>query len=312
MFVEKRKSGKSTKFYLVHSYRDQTGQVVKIRRFLGTNLSEKELDKLKNRATSIIQEQIKEREMNVFDFSLSPKELIALNKFNEKIEVQHLSEEQWRLFTEDFVYNTNAIEGSEVLRNEVPGIISKKETADEDELETKGVAKAVQFIRTTRQELSLNLILKLHKFCFEKTKDYAGKFRTDEVIIKNRDGTIMHEGTPAHKLDYELKMFVQWYKQNNKQFRPLVLAAIIHNQFEDIHPFEDGNGRVGRLLLNFILIKNNYPPINILLEDRAEYYQSLYEYSQNDKLRPTLHFLIKQYKKTSRQLKKLERIKKSR
>lgn len=78
----------------------------------------------------------------------------------------------------------------------------------------------------------------------------------------------------------------------------MVLAAILHNQFERIHPFKDGNGRVGRLLLNFILLKNNYPPINILLEDRAEYYKTLQEYSNKDELKPTLEFLISQYKKT--------------
>ncbi|MFH1211440.1 MAG: Fic family protein, partial [Candidatus Woesearchaeota archaeon] len=73
---------------------------------------------------------------------------------------------------------------------------------------------------------------------------------------------------------------------------------IIHNQFEHIHPFQDGNGRVGRLLLNFILLKSKYPPINISIEDRAEYYNSLQEYSKRHDLRPTIKFLIKQYRKT--------------
>ena len=89
---------------------------------------------------------------------------------------------------------------------------------------------------------------------------------------------------------------------NKGKFRPLVLAAILHNQFEHIHPFKDGNGRVGRLLLNYILLKNKYPPINIMLEDRQEYYRSLYEYSKHDDMKPTLNLLVKQYKKTLKEV----------
>ena len=76
----------------------------------------------------------------------------------------------------------------------------------------------------------------------------------------------------------------------------------MHNQFEHIHPFQDGNGRVGRLLLNFILLKKNYPPINIMLEDRLEYYQTLQKYSKNEDIKSTLKFLIKQYKKTLKEV----------
>ena len=87
------------------------------------------------------------------------------------------------------------------------------------------------------------------------------------------------------------------YEDKNK-FKPLVLAAIIHNQFEYIHPFQDGNGRVGRLLLNFILLKNNYPPINIALEDRGKYYSSLRDYELIYDIKPMVKFLVDQYKKT--------------
>ncbi|MBU1202038.1 MAG: Fic family protein [Nanoarchaeota archaeon] len=302
MYLEKRKSGKNTKYYFVHSFRDQNNKVVKLRRFLGSNLTEKELEKLSKRAKQILEEQIEEMKTNVFDFSLSDKEIKSLNKYNDKIEINHFSEEQWQQFTEEFVYNTNAIEGSRVRPEEVSKILEKKETKSPDEIETKGVAKAIQFIRTTKQDLTINLILKLHKLCFEGSKSFAGKFRNIEVVIRGRDEQIIHTGTPVKELEKELNLFIKWYKKNKTKFKPLTLAAIIHNQFEDIHPFQDGNGRVGRLLLNFILLKNNYPPINILLEDRAEYYYILQEYQKNNKLRPTLQFLIKQYEKTLRQV----------
>ena len=184
----------------------------------------------------------------------------------------------------------------------MPAILKKKQTKDPEELETKGLAKAIKFIRTSKQDLSLKLILKLHKLCFEGSKNFAGEFRDVEVVIKNHQREVIHQGTLVDYLENELNEFIKWYKLNKNKFKPLILAAIIHNQFEKIHPFQDGDGRVGRLLLNFILIKNNYPPINILLKDRPEYYFTLQEYQKFDRLKPTLIFLIKQYKKTLKKL----------
>ncbi|MFW6233340.1 MAG: Fic family protein [Nanoarchaeota archaeon] len=301
MYIEKRRSGKNVKYYLVHSYRDGK-KVEKIRRYLGSNLSKKELEIKKRKSEKIILDLIKEMNTDVFFFTLTKKQLESLNKYDNKIKIINLSKNEWINFTEDFVYNTNAIEGSSVSEDEVPEILHKKKPETEDEIETKGVAKAVDYIRKTNEDLSLNLLLKLHKLCFKGSKPFAGKFRDINVVIKNSKGEIIHSGVPKNELNKYLKDIIKWYKENKNNFKPLVLAAIIHNQFEYIHPFQDGNGRVGRLLLNFILIKNNYPPINIMLENRQEYYHTLQEYQKNNKLKPTLEFLIKQYKKTMREV----------
>jgi len=74
------------------------------------------------------------------------------------------------------------------------------------------------------------------------------------------------------------------------------LAAVVHNQFETIHPFADGNGRVGRLLLNNILLKHNKPPVNIELKNRQEYYAALRMYQNNEDIRPTIILILKEYK----------------
>ena len=74
------------------------------------------------------------------------------------------------------------------------------------------------------------------------------------------------------------------------------MAAVVHDQFENIHPFRDGNGRVGRILMNNILIKHNYPPINIDLKNRSEYYESLQTYQKKQDIRPTIELFIKEYK----------------
>jgi Fic family protein len=302
MYIEKRRSGKNIKYYLVHSYREKD-KVEKIRKYLGLNLTKDELKKKKEKAEKLILEIIEEMNTKVFSFSLTKKQRELLNKYNEKIKVFHLSKEEWKIFTEDFVYNTNAIEGSTVSEEEVKELLSEKpKTNYPDEIETLGVAKAIDYIRTTKEELSLDLLLKLHKLCFKGSKSFAGKFREVNVGVRNSKGDILHVGVPKEELMDYLKDFVLWYKENKSHFKPLILSAILHNQFEHIHPFQDGNGRVGRLLLNYILIKNKYPPINIKFEDRQEYYQTLQKYSKEDDLRPTLRFLIKQYKKTLKEV----------
>jgi len=297
MYIEKRKAGKSIKYYLVHSYRDNV-KVEKIRRYLGSNLSEEELKRKKEKAEKIILELLEEINIRIFFFTLTKKQAEILNRYNNKIKVVHLSKDEWQNFTEDFVYNTNAIEGSTITEEEVPEILHKKKPENAEEIETKGVAKAVDYIRRTKEDLSLNLLLKLHEICFKGSKHFAGQFRNVNVVVRNSIGHILHAGVPKEELKDYLEDFMSWYKENKNKFKPLVLAAILHNQFEHVHPFQDGNGRVGRLLLNFILLKNNYPPINIMLEDRFEYYRTLQEYSKKDDLKPTLRFLIEQYKKT--------------
>ncbi|MBN1923989.1 MAG: Fic family protein [Nanoarchaeota archaeon] len=309
MYVEKRKAGKDVKYYLVYSYREQ-GKVQKIRKYLGKNLTKNGLESAKNKAKEELKQVLDELKTDVFDFSLTKNQINKINDYEKEIKIIHLDKIDWKRFTEEFVYNTNAIEGSTVELGEVKDLLeNKKVPQDDGEIETKNVAKAVEFIKKSKQDISLEFIKKIHKICFKGTKSFAGEYRNVEVVITDGKGGIVHKGVPKRKLMSYLKDLVGWYKKNKTKFKPLALAAIIHNQFEHIHPFQDGNGRVGRLLLNYILLKNNYPPLNIILEDRKEYYFVLQQYSKNQDLKPTMKFLIKQYKKT---LKKVSTKKKKR
>jgi len=295
MFIEERKLGKKKKYYLVHSYR--IGDKVKrITRYLGSNLNKKTIEKLRERSEKIILEQIKEQ--NPYKFELSKEEIKYYKKLDKKIEIIHLQESHWQIFTENFTYNTNAIEGSKVAKPEVKKLLEKKEEpTNDDEVETLNVANAVTFIRNTKEKLSVELIRKIHKICFQGTKHFAGKTRNVEVVIRDGFGNIVHQGAPSTIVGKLLRELVEWYKKHKKKYPPLLLAALIHNQFEDIHPFQDGNGRVGRLLLNYILLQFNYPPINIRLKDRNRYYQTLQKYHKTGDIKSTLKFLIAEYKK---------------
>ena len=294
MFIEKRKQGKKLKYYLVYNYR--IGKKVKrISRYLGSNLDETTLKKLRKRAEKHIVEQIKEQ--NILEYELSDDELEYYKSFEDKFKIEHLQVD-WEKFTKDFSYNTNAIEGSTVVYSEVEKFIDRTEQPhNPEEQEAINVVEAIEYIKKSKEKLSVDLIKKLHQICFKSTKDFAGKFREVEVVVKDKFGNVIHQGAPHKDIIDLLNELINWYIIHKTKYPSLLLASVVHNQFEKIHPFQDGNGRVGRLLLNYVLMKHDYPPVNILMTDRSKYYMILQEYNASGDVRSTIKFLISQYKK---------------
>ncbi len=312
MNVEIRVIGKRKKYYLAQSFREGK-KIRKVRRYLGADLTKERLEQLKLRAAVLIKQQIESHKMlrNPLENVLSETEIAVIKNLerNKPIKILHLSEKEWLLFTEIFTYNTNAIEGSTIRFNEVKDILERelwpKDAPKSEISETYGVAEAINEIRNNKVHISLDLIKKLHKIVFKNSKEYAGKFRGRgvEVVIRDGFGKIVHVGAPPNKIVSLLKELINWYNKNKIKYSPLVLAVVIHNQFETIHPFQDGNGRVGRLLLNNILIKHNLPPVNIGIENRREYYESLRQYQDTGNIRPMIELLLKEYKVIQRKLK---------
>jgi Fic family protein len=312
MHIEIQKRGQRTRYYLAHSFR-QGGRVRKARIYLGTNLGKARLETLRKKAEGTLLSRLADakRISDPFETILSKSELEELETLDAKAHmmVAHLSKDEWRTFTKAFTYSTNAIEGSSIDPKEVAEILEKGKWPDKpkgDISETYGVAKAIDFIRKTREHISVPIILKLHKIVFENSKPFAGKLRPKgaEVVVADGMGNIVHRGAPSSKVKGLLLELARWYKRNMKKYPPLVLAAVVHNQFENIHPFQDGNGRVGRLLLNNILLKHGMPPVNIELRNRHEYYAALQAYEKEYNLRPTIELMLKEYRSLKAMLKK--------
>lgn len=306
MFVETRIEGQNKKHYLVHSYR-KDNIVKKVRVYLGANLSEKEIEAKRKDAEITINNRVAalKKIRDPYETVLSKEELNELKTLvaRGEIKIKHLDEEEWENFTKAFTYDTNAIEGSTATEGDVDNIL--KNNAKPVDLqkweiqETHNVSAAVRYIRTAEEHISLKLIKKLHELCFTGTKSFAGKFREKgtEVVVVDRFGRVVHRGAPAEKVEKFLMNLINWYNKNKEVYPPIVLAAVVHNQFETVHPFADGNGRVGRLLLNNILLRHNKPPVNIEVENRGEYYFAIREYQHLQNIRPMLELIIKQYKK---------------
>lgn len=305
MHVERRKQGNKIKYYLAHSFREGE-RVHKIRKFLGADLKSNILIERTNKAKELILEEINRYKIinDPLQLDLTNKEIEFVKRIEKDIplKINHLSDNQWLKFSELFTYNTNAIEGSELNAKEVGEILDEdkwpKDKSKQDIAEAYGVSEAVKYVRETKDEISIELIKKIHEIVFNNSKTFAGQLRKsgEEVVVKNKLGEIVHEGAPQSRIMYLLNELVDWYYKNKKKYPGLILAAVVHNQFENIHPFRDGNGRVGRILLNNILLKNGLPPINIDFKSRAEYYSSLQAYQKRHDLKPTIDLFVKEYK----------------
>ncbi len=305
MHIEKRKSKNRIKYYLSHSFREGD-KVHKIRKYLGTDLSYNILKEREEKLKTLILDEINKYNIikDPLNFEISEKDIEFVKKLEKgiPIKINHLSEKQWQIFSELFTYNTNAIEGSELNSIEVREVLEEnkwpKDKSKQDIAEAYGVNEAIKYMRETKEHISMDLIKEIHKIIFKNSKGFAGKLRKpgEEVVVKNRLGDILHEGAPQSRVLFLLKELVNWYKTHKNKYPALILAAVVHDQFENIHPFKDGNGRVGRILLNNILIKRGLPPVNIDLKNRLEYYESLQAYQKRQNIKPTIELFIKEYK----------------
>jgi Fic family protein len=127
-------------------------------------------------------------------------------------------------------------------------------------------------ILQSKKDITLQMMVDWHWKLFSNTKpDVAGKIRKYQVAIS---GSKFLPPSPVEVIPM-LTEFFQWYNKNQNKLHPVELAAIAHLKFVTIHPFGDGNGRVSRLVMNFILNKKDYPMMDISYEGRIGYYNSL-------------------------------------
>ncbi|MFA5764186.1 MAG: Fic family protein [archaeon] len=176
-------------------------------------------------------------------------------------------------FVADFTYNTTSIEGNTIELKEVhnlfdEGIAPKGKKLREiyDLQNTKQVFSELDL----KDSIGNKLLLKIHDDLVKNIDKRVG-YRVKDAHIKNS----RFESTPWPYISTDLKVLFKFYSENNKKLHPLVLATIFHHKFEKIHPFSDGNGRTGRILMNFILMKKKYPPIIIRNKFREFYLDEL-------------------------------------
>jgi Fic family protein len=178
------------------------------------------------------------------------------------------------------VYNSNAIENSSLTLEETEKILKEinldRFVSQRELFEAKNLAKITSYILTKAHEQPLNLEIMclLHNILLTNIQDdFAGRFRQKGEYVRVGN----HIATPPENIIQELEFMLMTF-QSDVKANIINRIAKAHLQFEYTHPFVDGNGRIGRIINNYLLIREGYVPISIQFLDRQKYYEAFDQY----------------------------------
>ena len=218
------------------------------------------------------------------------KELDALRPLNKEDEQRIM--QKFRL---DWNYHSNHLEGNSLTYGETKALILFGITAQgkplKDHFETTGHNEAISLVIDVIKDerpLSENFIREIHKLILkedyeidaitpdgEATKKTVrvGAYKSTPNHVKTATGEIFRFATPE-ETPAKMHDLMEWYTQtkSTEDFNPVLMAAEFHYKYIRIHPFDDGNGRTARILMNFILLQNGYPPVIVKTEDKEKYF----------------------------------------
>jgi len=218
-----------------------------------------------------------------------------------------LQKEHWSAIQEklriDWTYDSNAIEGSSLTRGETLFFLREGLTVEgkpfKDFLDARNHAEAIDWIYLVIKDnrpVSQGLIKEMNALLLSGVKYTSALNQSGQIVRKpanpgkykimpnhvlQTDGNIHFYTDPIHVAD-EMEVLCEWINENIVKRHPLVVASIAHFNMVRIHPFDDGNGRGARILMNLILIKKSYPVAIIKNENRRKYLTALNQADKGD------------------------------
>ncbi len=300
VFVRQVKSKKKEYWVLIHSIR-KGKKIIQKSRYIGKTLPKKaRLEQLKK-------EFLRELSVGRYKFlSVEDIKKIEKKKSEYKKKVERLSplEKEGRLkeFSIRYTYDSSKLSGLDVTLRQTFLILKKGvmpkgfkslRTVKELENHEKGIIAITKY----KGKLDLKFIKKIHKILFSGVDDaLAGKLRSELKKDIKIAGTV-YVPPKWNQLNKEIENFFRWYKAEKRKLHTLELAALIHLKIISLQLFTDGNSRLSRLLMNWILWKKGYPLIDIPIKDLENYYDVLDKYQIEKKERPFLNYIKKTYLK---------------
>lgn len=299
-FKTKNIKGNSYK-YAVKSVRLPNGKVISLEKIYN-NESEKELNNFfEEREKAEIIKYMLSTIRPGHIFTKEQIEKIESIKINYKKILKRLSKQNLKdlldRFTANFTYESNALEGNSLTLKNVAIVMFENASIKGKDLreiyETRNSREVVESIFKNKFDIKHKDIIKIHKILIKDIKIQEGYKKIPNFIVGREDLNI----SPPEKVYQDMNNLIKWYETNKNKIHPIKLAALFHGRFEQIHPFEDGNGRVGRFLINVILIKRKYPPLIIRKSQRIKYLKALdnFDHKHSDTLE---RFILERFKET--------------
>jgi len=288
-------------YVLAHSVRENS-KVVQKTKYVGKKLPSK------TRLEQLKKEFLQELSEDKYRY-LSAKDVEDIDKKRAEhdSEFAKLSslekKKQFQEFMIRYTYDSSKLSGVDITLRQTylilkDGIIPKNfknlKTVKEIENHEKGIVA----ITTHTGKLDLKFLKKLHKILFSGVEDLiAGKLRS-ELKRDVKIGGTTYTPPKWDELDKELESFFKWYSSINRKLHVIELAALIHLKLISLQPFVDGNSRLSRLIMNWILWKRKYPLIDIRIEDLEDYYNVLDKYQIERNEKPFVKYIKKKFIET--------------
>ena len=288
-YIRSKKVSNEEYYYYVESYRIDDKVYSKNLKYVGKVVPNKEeLEILENEFTEKKIQQIIRSDLKFVPYKVDSRILENAMKLKKRFftnlnALSKVGKEQLiRRFKTGFTYHSCSIEGNTLSRAEVDLVINKDQSIEGKKLlellEVRNHKKAIDYMMSENSDLSEFFIKRLHEVLLDGSDEYhddeeyvIGGYRCDMRFIEGADVIPV---APLLIVE-EMRKLISFYKKNKYKIHPIELASEFHLRLVIIHPFSDGNGRMARLLMNFILDRSGFPMIDISVENREEYIRAL-------------------------------------
>jgi Fic family protein len=301
VYIERFKVKGNTYYKLVHTVREKD-KITHKTKYLGKILPPKE------RLIQIEKEFLKEIKGQRYKY-LSAEDFQKIEQKKEKSnqETKNLSPLERKNRLEEFIirftYDSSKLSGVNITLRQtylilregiMPNDFKNLKTVKELENHEKGIIAITKY----KGKLDLRFIKKLHTILMSGVDDsIAGKLRSELNRNVKLAGT-SYVPPKWDDLDKEIDNFFRWYKSENRQLHPLEISALVHLKIISLQPFVDGNSRLSRLLMNWVLWKRGYPLVDIPIEELENYYSALDKYQIEKDEKPFVAYIKERYFKS--------------